>query len=308
MKQHLLLGFLCLTLLPSPAFASPAIAQPQISNSTLPTLPPQDQQLFEQLLATANERQLHTKPLGQAIEFFALQLLGQPYKAGLLDQTPDEELFLSLTQFDCVLFVESVLAIAHSFRSPIPSDQQFSQRVQALRYRDGQRTNYCSRLHYFSEWLDNNQARGNLQNMTDTLGGIPLKKQLQFMSRHRSSYRQLAQDSTYDCIVQMENRLASLPMHYIPTASIATIENQLQPGDIIAVATAVPHLDVTHTGLIYQETGRPGLIHASPGGSVRLAPNLTQYVSNVDSAIGIMVARPIARSMEAVSTHEQSSP
>jgi hypothetical protein len=269
-----------------------------LNSQTQPQLKPTDQELLDRLIAEAKIGQINAKPFSDRLEFFALKLLGQPYQAGLLDQSSTEELFLSLTQFDCVLFVEAVLALAHTstltHERPPDSSTIFAQRVQNLRYRNGVRNGYCSRLHYFSEWLDNNQTHGYLKNLSAELKGVPLNKQLQFMSRHRNSYAPLANSETYDCIVQMEDRLASLPMHYIPTASIDQIEDQLQAGDIIAIATAVPYLDVTHTGLIYQEqNGRKGLIHASPGGSVRLAKNLSGYVRNVDSAIGIMVARPI---------------
>jgi len=259
-----------------------------------------DQPWFEQLISAAHQHQIPAKSLAEGIEFFSLKLLGQPYQAGLLDQSPTEDLFLSLTQFDCVLFVESVLAIAHSAKLPSHSPKNlttsFAQEVQNLRYRDGIRNGYCSRLHYFSEWLENNQTHGYLKNISQSLGGIPLNKSLQFMSRHRHSYPQLQDQETYNCIVSMEDRLQSLAMHYIPTESIDRIEDQLQPGDIIAIATEIPHLDVTHTGLIYRtQDGRKGLIHASPSGSVRLASHLSRYVGQVDSAIGIMVARPLER-------------
>ena len=235
----------------APIPVAPVFAQP---SQSIPPLAAADQQQFERLMTDATHRQVAQKSLGEVIEHFSMELLGQPYKAGLLDQSPQEDLFLSLTQFDCVLFVESAMALAYSLRShPTTSSQQFGETVQQLRYRGGQRDSYCSRLHYFSEWLADNQKKGYVENLTPQLQGVPLPKSLQFMSRHRSSYRQLADSKLYDCIVQMEDRLASLPMHYIPTAHIRRIESQLQPGDIIAVATSVPYLDVTHTGLIYQK-------------------------------------------------------
>ena len=283
-------------ILSTPVLAAPTTQFEPFSEDKTSTrvLPPKDQQLFEQLIIEAEQKQIKTQPFGQIMEFFSLRLLDQPYVAGLLDKSANEDLFLSLTQFDCVLFVESVIAIAHSLQTQVPSPEIFAQKVETLRYRNGQRADYCSRLHYFSEWLEDNQARGNVLNLTRSLGGIPLPKQLQFMSRNRDSYRQLTGNESYQCIIRMEDRLASLPLFYIPTGQINQIESQLEAGDIIAVATQIPYLDVTHTGLIYQNNGRASLIHASPRGAVEQSNNLTRYVTNVESAIGIMVARPIA--------------
>ena len=298
---HILTGSLLALTLSHAGLEAIAVPSTPVLPSSVKAAPaplaPKDEAFFQSLIQQAQQQGINTKSVGEVMEFFSMKLLDRPYVAGMLDQSEQENLVLSLTQFDCVLFVESVMALAHSLRvnasSPVATSQPFANRVEDLRYRDGVRTNYCDRLHYFSEWLDNNQKKQYLANITPQLQGIPLNTKLQFMSRHRSSYRQLKNPELYNCIVEREDQLASLPMHYIPTANISAIESQLQPGDIIAVATSVPYLDVTHTGLIYRGTkGQKGLIHASPGGSVRLASDLTRYVSRVDSAIGIMVARP----------------
>lgn len=253
--------------------------------------PQADQNQLTQLLQQAPQLQQQSWP--QLLQTLAEKFEGVAYKGGLLDQTPQEDLVLSLSQFDCVLFVETVLAIARTLTVENPSPQMFSDAVQTQRYRQGQRQGYCSRLHYFSEWIADNQRRGLVENITPALGGIPLPKQLNFMSQHRQSYPQLKSPANWQCIQAMETRLQSLSLHYIPQAKIRGIEASLQPGDIIAVATAIPGLDVTHTGLVYQMPNQTqGLIHASPGGSVRIAPDLATYVANVDQSIGIMVARP----------------
>lgn len=251
-----------------------------------------DQNQLTQLLTQAPRLQQQSWP--QLIQTIAAKFEGAAYKGGLLDQSSQEELVLSLSQFDCVLFVETVLAIARTVTVDNPSPQVFIDAVQDQRYRQGQRQGYCSRLHYFSDWMVDNQRRKLVKNITPALGGIPLPKQLNFMSEHRQSYPQLQNNPTnWRCIQTVEARLQSLPLHYIPQVQIRGIEASLQPGDIIAVATAVPGLDVTHTGLLYQMPNQAkGLIHASPGGSVRIAPNLATYVANVDQSIGIIVARP----------------
>jgi hypothetical protein len=153
---------------------------------------------------------------------------------------------------------------------------------------------YCSRLHYFVDWIAENQKRGNVQNLAPELGGISLHKTLNFMTTHpQSSPRLVSDKATYQCMVQQEAQLDRLTIDYIPTNQIRRLYSQLQPGDIIAVATNIPGLDVTHTGLVYrQPNGNIGFIHASPAGQVTIARDLERYISRVDHAIGILVARP----------------
>jgi hypothetical protein len=94
-------------------------------------------------------------------------------------------------------------------------------------------------------------------------------------------------------MLNQEARLANLNIYYIPQDEIATIYANLQPGDIIATATDIPGLDVTHTGLVYRfSDGGIGFIHASPSGEVKISRDLQSYVQAVDGQIGIIIARP----------------
>ncbi|HEY9649984.1 MAG TPA: N-acetylmuramoyl-L-alanine amidase-like domain-containing protein, partial [Coleofasciculaceae cyanobacterium] len=216
-----------------------------------------------------------------------------PYKAGLLDQFPQETLVATLNQFDCVLFIETVLAITRGIATQDYSYSTFVNHIQDQRYRNGQMDGYCSRLHYFSEWISDNQKRGTVKNMGQELGGAPLKKTLNFMSTHRHNYPRLSDNAAYQCIVEQEAQLNTVKIDYIPTHQIRRLYTQLQPGDIIAVATQIPGLDVTHTGFVYRTPeGNIGFLHASPIGQVTISRDLQHYVSNVDNAIGILVARP----------------
>jgi hypothetical protein len=250
---------------------------------------------FQKLMRMAIARQLSEKQIDIILQTVAEQFLGASYQAGLLDKSDRETLLISLDRFDCVLFVETVLALTQNIAAKQESYWNFENRILNIRYRDGILQGYCSRLHYFSDWLDNNQKRGNLQNLTVDLGGIPLNKKINFMSSHRHLYRQLKEEANYQCIVGVEEKLNTLKINYIPTQNIKSIYPRLRKGDIIAIVTNIPGLDVTHTGLIYKTSeGNIGLIHASPIGKVAIAPDLQRYTSKVENAIGIIVARPIA--------------
>jgi hypothetical protein len=255
----------------------------------------EDGERFRRVMDYARTNKAYQRPMGEIIQAIAQQFLGAAYKADLLDQSKEETLVVTLNKFDCVLFVETVLAIARGVAVQDYSYPTFVNHIRDQRYWNGQMNGYCSRLHYFSEWIFDNQQRGTVQNIGQKLGGVPLNKKLNFMTTHRQSYRPMAKDdTTYQCRVEREAQLNGVTVDYIPTNKIRRVYSQLQPGDIIAVATNIPGLDVTHTGLVYrQPNGNIGFIHASPAGQVTIARDLERYISRVDNAIGILVTRPI---------------
>ncbi len=254
---------------------------------------PEDVARFEKVVQYAKQQNLPDRSIGEIVQAIADNFLGQPYAEGLLDKSGEEKLIVTLNKFDCVLFVETVLAIARGVAVQDYDYQNFVDRIEEQRYLNGKMNGYCSRLHYFSEWINDNQKRQNVENITAKLGGVPMNKQLNFMSQHRSSYPQMVKDeATYQCIVSQEANLAKTTVNYIPTNRIKSVYSQLKPGDIVAVATDVKGLDVTHTGFVYRNAdGNMGLIHASPAGQVTVAYDLHRYISRVESAIGIVVAR-----------------
>ncbi|MEQ8753653.1 MAG: DUF1460 domain-containing protein [Coleofasciculus sp. G1-WW12-02] len=249
---------------------------------------------FQQVMEWAIFQNLHEQSLADIIQAIAHQFVGTPYKAGLLDQSAEETLVVTLQEFDCVLFVETVLAIARTIARQDYSYPTLVTHIQDQRYQNGQLHGYCSRLHYFSAWIHDNQKRGTVTNITQALGGIPLNKRLNFMSTHRHRYPQLVNNqANYDCILEMEAQLNAVSLEYIPTDQVHHSYNQLQSGDIIGIATNIAGLDVTHTGFIdRQSDGGIRLIHASPAGAVTISSDLQQYVGNIKNAIGILVVRP----------------
>jgi hypothetical protein len=108
-------------------------------------------------------------PIARAATRVGELAAGTPYQPGMLDaylrggsRPPDPEpLSLSLTRFDCVTLVESCLAVARvAAREGRPTWARFGHEIERMRYRDGARRGYPSRLHYFSEWITDGQRRG----------------------------------------------------------------------------------------------------------------------------------------------------
>lgn len=250
---------------------------------------------FRKVMAFARAQNLHERPIGEIMQVVGEQFLASPYIAGSLDKPEQEALIVDLAGFDCVLFIEATMALARGIAVEDYSYDTFAHHILDQRYRDGELNGYCSRLHYFSEWIADNEARGNVENISQDLGGKKLPNRLTFMSEHRDAYPRFAtNDSLFQGIKDMEARLADLEIYYIPQDRIRSVYDQLQAGDIIATATSIGGLDVTHSGLVYANAdGSKGFLHASTSGGVKVSSDLQAYVQNNKSQIGIVVARPV---------------
>ena len=244
-------------------------------------------------------------PVGRTAGGVGELALGTPYRPNALEEylksggspTGTEPLILSLLEFDCVTLVECSLGVARVARGvENPGWAGFAREVERMRYRGGRREGYTSRLHYFSEWISDGAARGLLQPLGEALGGRPDHRPLRFMSTHRSSYPALADGEVYREIVEMERSLDDRPRWVIPTARIADVSDRIQTGDVLAFATGIEGLDVTHSALAYRAPdGVLRVLHAPlSGGVVEITrTTLPEYVAAIRRATGILVARPV---------------
>ena len=244
-------------------------------------------------------------PLGRATVRVGEQAVGTPYESSTLEQylkaggkpASLEPLTLSLTRFDCVTLVESCLAIARVARARgTPTWERFGREVERMRYRGGTRGDYTSRNHYFSEWISDGARRGLVRDLGAELGGVEDVRPLRFMTEHRASYPALADDGVYRAIGEMERRLDDQPRRVIPTARIADVAERIQTGDVLAFATSIPGLDVSHSAMAYRDRdGVLRVLHAPlSGGSVEITKRtLPEYVEAIKRSTGILVARPL---------------
>jgi hypothetical protein len=149
-------------------------------------------------------------------------------------------------------------------------------------------------LHYFTEWIWDNAQKGMLEDITPKIGGLPEEKTIDFMGRHPELYPALSSKEELRKIREVEAALGRRTYHVLPQDSVGAIEHLLQDGDIIALATQIPGLDVTHTGIAVSRAGRIHLLHASTAGKVVVsAEPLSEYLKGIKGNSGIIVARPL---------------
>jgi hypothetical protein len=198
----------------------------------------------------------------QLWESIALSFLNKPYKANTLEVTADSALVVDMQGVDCTTYVEYVLAAYLSKKGHKSSSfLDFANMLERIRYRNGKRTDYTSRLHYFSEWLSNNQAKGFIQPVSSDLF-FKKKIHLSFMSSHRNAYEHLADENYFRAIRKIESTFSPTLM-VLPKKDIKNAESSLKHGDLVALVTNIDGLDVTHTGFIYKKKGISHLLHAS---------------------------------------------
>ncbi|MDX1494146.1 MAG: DUF1460 domain-containing protein, partial [Longimicrobiales bacterium] len=213
-----------------------------------------------------------------------------------------ERLVVNFGALDCVTFVENVYAMAAAVKSGVADrldergvvEGEYERMLRALRYRGNVIDGYPSRLHYFTEWLLDAEAKQLVVNRSEELGGIVDEEPIDFMSTHPEAYRQLADPENLETIRRVEELLSAYPRRYIPEDRIAAVSEGIRNGDIIAATSTVPGLDVAHTGLAVRMDGELRLLHAPlVGDSVEVSDrSLAQRILAIEGQDGIMVATP----------------
>lgn len=256
------------------------------------TCTPKDSSLFRYKMADLVQLREHST--GDSVIAIGKSFLTTPYVEKTLEIGEKETLVVNLRGLDCTTFVENVLAFGLTLKTEDQSFQKFADNLQTIRYRNGVLDGYPSRLHYFTDWIRNNEKKGFVKDITSDLDGTISEKAINFMGTHRSLYPFLKDDENFAAIQKIETELAKETLCILPQDEIAGQEHLIQSGDIIALATSIKGLDVTHTGFaIRQPDGRIHLLHASSSGQVEITEQpLVDYLKKIKSNIGIIVARP----------------
>ncbi len=254
---------------------------------------PRDKEILEQVFELyGGDKDLSTAALMVKVGSY---FQGTPYVAFTLEKE-EEQLVINLRELDCTTFAENCLAISRTIKSGTLSFEQFCSELQLVRYRDGLLDGYLSRLHYFCDWIYNNQQKNLLADLSEEIAGAPLNKQIFFMSNHPESYRQL-KDSIplVELMALKEEEISSRKMFYIPESAIAEVESKLMDGDIAGITTEIEGLAIQHVVLLIRKADRIHLLHASSQAEkvVISDQSLEEYLLNSKSANGIMLARPL---------------
>jgi len=263
-----------------------------------------DWTVFHEKATWALAQGLDTVPIGTAMAKLGRTFVGTPYAANTLEVPGPERVVVDFRELDCVTFVENVLAMARFVRTPgaaalllrrVEAEAQYEALLTEVRYRRGVLRGYASRLHYFSEWIADGEAKGLVRDVTRELGGVRDAEPVTFMTAHPESYRQLREDPENVAKVrEVEERLSAAGRWYLPEDRLEDAAPRIRDGDIIAATSTLAGMDVAHTGLAIWVDGALRLMHAPiVGDSVEISTEtLPARVRRIRGQDGILVARP----------------
>ena len=228
---------------------------------------------------------------------FAKKMLGVPYVAGTLDGNEEEQLVVLVDSLDCTTFVETVLAFCIADKRGERDYEGFKKALTQIRYRDGILNGYTSRLHYFSDWIRNNEQMGFVKECTsETACSQPKELWLDFMTTHVDSY--LPMKKNPELVKEMashEKNWQGTVVSYIPKEKLNLPPEglKIKDGDVLALLTNIKGLDVVHVGFAFWKDNQLHLLHASSSAKKVIEDPKTQYESskNTKAHIGVRAIR-----------------
>jgi N-acetylmuramoyl-L-alanine amidase-like protein len=202
---------------------------------------------------------------GARIEAFSGAFLGLPYSSTLVGSAEQPEVFVaSLDSFDCVTYIETVLALAGA-----STPTHFSELLRHLRYDRG-RVEWKTRNHYMTQWIRNNRRNGTIRRVSTNAGGRTKARLLNVVPGLRPSR------ARFECV---------------PKQALRQLVPQLETGDVIFFASTRKNLDVFHCGLLIRDGDHLRLRHASRSRGSIVEQDLAEFLKNNRMA-GVIVVRP----------------
>ena len=204
---------------------------------------------------------------GSRIEVLTRHFLGQPYQFPSLigSATTPEAFTVSLDAFDCVTYVEVVLAL--SFSSTV---DEFTAWLRRIRYAGGQ-ISWSRRNHYMSGWIRSNTRTGAVR---------PLRSR---------EIKTIVKQRTLDSVPGLPPVRARFAC--VPRRAIGALSRRLETGDLIFFASVRKHLDVFHCGVIVRQGQRILLRHASRSRGGVVEQELNDFLK-ANRMAGVIIARP----------------
>lgn len=246
---------------------------------------------------------LKEMPRNASALWAARRFLGVPYVAHTLEVNDQELLVVNTRQLDCLTLVETATALAICTHENKRSVADYQHVLCRLRYRQGTMNGYASRLHYFSDWIADNELMGIVEEVQSSEPPFTAVQTLNvhFMSRHPDAYKALKADpGLVPDIRKQEEALNGRSVRYIPKEQVRNhqlLQRYVSDGDIIAITCNKPGLDIAHVGLAVWKKGRLHLLNASQLHKkvVEEPMTLYRYLQKHPTFTGIRVVRIVNR-------------
>lgn len=217
----------------------------------------------EQLLSETKQ----DRSTGSRIEVLSRHFLGHPYKPNpLIGSADTTEVFTaSLDGFDCVTYIETILALARA--SNVDS---FTERLREIRY-DGGRIQWERRNHYMTRWIRNNARHGIIRPVSTP--AMP----------------RLNRERVLNVVPGLDPQRTRLKC--VPKSEMPRLERHLQTGDLIFFVSTRKHLDMFHAGIIVRDGKNVLMRHASRSQGSVVEQELRDFLK-ANRMTGVTVMRP----------------
>lgn len=244
-------------------------------------------------------RLLKEAPRKATTLWFARQFYGIPYVAHTLEVNDSEQLVVNTRQLDCTTLVETVTALTICVQQETRQWADYLKTLRKLRYRQGVMDGYTSRLHYFTDWIDDKQLMGivsEIQGPNPPFTALQ-KVKVGYMSQHPQSYKALkANEALVPIIKRQEQQLTGKTYRYIPKQTIKNtqlLRQTIKDGDIIAITCNKKGLDIAHLGFaVWQKDGLHLLNASSIHHKVVTEPmTIRQYLQKHSTFTGVRIIR-----------------
>jgi hypothetical protein len=217
----------------------------------------------EQLLSETK----YDRSTGSRIDVLSRHFLGHSYKPNpLIGSADTAEVFTaSLDGFDCVTYIETVLALARA-----SNVDDFIEWLRKIRYERG-RIQWERRNHYMTLWIRNNVREGIIRPVSNP--AVPI------LSRER--------------VLNVVPGLAAqrTRMNCVPKPAVSRLAAHVQSGDLIFFASTLKNLDVFHAGIIVRDDKGMLMRHASRSQGFVVEQKLSVFLK-ANRMAGVIVMRP----------------
>jgi len=233
--------------------------------------------------------------------FYARKFIGRPYTAHTLEGNAHETLVVNTRGLDCTTLVETVTALTICKKKKLKTFQDYLRILRDLRYRQGELKDYTSRLHYFSDWIIDNEKMGYVKEIKSPNPPFSATQHINacYMTQHFSDYQALRLNPQFlPAIRETEQNLSGKTCKYIPKDQVLDNDEMRQAihdGDIIAITCDKPGLEIAHLGFAVWKKDGLHLLNASSLKSnmqvVEETVTLYRYLEKQPHDTGIRVIR-----------------
>jgi Protein of unknown function (DUF1460) len=211
----------------------------------------------------------YERSTGGRVDILSRHFLGHSYKpTPLIGSADTSEVFsASLDGFDCVTYIETILALARASNA-----DDFIGWLRKIRYEQGC-VQWERRNHYMTLWIRNNIREGIIRPVS--MPAVPT----------RSTERVL-------------NVIPGLAAHRtrvkcVPKPAVPRLDPHLQSGDLIFFVSTRKNLDVFHAGIIVRDGKSMLMRHASRSRGMVVEEKLSEFLKE-NRMTGVIVVRPQA--------------